>query len=511
MELSDYLKILRTHWVAVLLCTLLGGAAAFGWTLVQPKVYTSEASGIITTGVSEDLGAALVGDNYAKSRVKSFVDVATSQGVAEHVIEQLSLDDSPAALIGRVAVSNPLDTAVLKVTASASTPESAQQLAEAWIAGMSAQIAEIENSGPPASEPVDEAGTPTTDAAPESVVGFQTFDAATLPTGPSSPNTRLSVALGLLVGLALGVGYAVIRTTLDRRIRNVAALKDAFDVPVIGSVPFEKSLTTERRILAEGEGDGGGEGRALAEAMRKLRTNLQFMNVDHPARVVVVTSSLPGEGKTTVTANLALAIAASGQPVVVVDGDLRRPMVATTFGAIGSAGLTDVLIGRATLNQVVQPWGSTGRLAVLAAGSIPPNPSELLGSEAMRATLAQLAQHAIVLIDAPPLLPVTDAAVLAARTDGAIVVSYAGRTRIDALEHALAELERVQARPLGLVLNGVPRRGVDRDAYASEYGGYYDLPSELSFDDDAESMRPRRSSSSRNASMSAPTPASSTP
>lgn len=508
MELSDYLKILRTHWVAVLLCTLLGGAAAFGWTLVQPKVYTSEASGIITTGVSEDLGAALVGDNYAKSRVKSFVDVATSQGVAEHVIEELNLDDSPAALIGRVAVSNPLDTAVLKVTASASTPEAAQQLAEAWIAGMSAQIAEIENSGPPASEQADEADT-ATDAAPESVVGFQTFDAATLPSGPSSPNTRLSVALGLLVGLALGVGYAVVRTTLDRRIRNVAALKDAFTVPVIGSVPFEKAFTADRRILAEGE--GGGEGRALAEAMRKLRTNLQFMNVDHPARVIVVTSSLPGEGKTTVTANLALAIAASGQPVVVVDGDLRRPMVAKTFGAIGSAGLTDVLIGRATLNQVVQPWGSTGRLAVLAAGSIPPNPSELLGSEAMRATLAQLAQHAIVLIDAPPLLPVTDAAVLAARTDGAIVVSYAGRTRIDALEHALAELERVQARPLGLVLNAVPRRGVDRDAYASEYGGYYDLPSELSFDDDAESIRPRRSSSSRNASMSAPTPASSTP
>lgn len=478
------------------MCTLLGGAAAFGWTLVQPKVYTSEASGIITTGVSEDLGAALVGDNYAKSRVKSFVDVATSQGVAEHVIAQLELDESPSALIGRVTVTNPLDTAVLKVTASASTPESAQQLAEAWIAGMSAQISAIENSGPAASPQLDEAGNPIEGADPESVVGFQTFDAATLPGGPSSPNTRLAVALGLLVGLALGVGYAVIRTTLDRRIRSVAALTDAFDVPVIGSVPFEKSFTPERRLIGNAD---GADGRSLAEAMRKLRTNLQFMNVDHPARVLVVTSSLPGEGKTTVTANLALAIAASGQPVVVVDGDLRRPMVAKTFGLVGSAGLTDVLIGRATLNEVMQPWGPTGRMAVLAAGSVPPNPSEMLASDAMRATLSQLARHAIVLVDAPPLLPVTDAAILTARTDGAIVVAYAGRTRVDALEQSLAELAKVKGRVLGLVLNAVPRRGADADAYGAHYGGYYQAEPEFQFpfDEQPAPTRTRRSERAR--------------
>ena len=169
-----------------------------------------------------------------------------------------------------------------------------------------------------------------------------------------------------------------------------------------------------------------------------------------------VTSSLPADGKTTVTANLAMAIAASGQPVVVVDGDLRRPMVAKTFGLVGNAGLTDVLIGRATLNEVMQPWGPTGRMAVLAAGSIPSNPSEMLASDPIRATLSQVAQHAIVLVDAPPLLPVTDAAILTAGTDGAIVVAYGGRTRVDALEQSLAEPAKVKGRVLGLVLNAVP-------------------------------------------------------
>lgn len=286
MELADYLKVLRGHWLAVLVCTLVGGAAALGWALVQPKVYTSEASGIITTGVSQDLGAALVGDNYAKSRVKSFVDVATSQPVAEHVIDALGLTDSPAALISRVTVTNPIDTAVLQVSAMAATPETAQQLAEAWIAGMSAQIAEIENSGPPSTPDVDGPGTGL-----QSVVGFSTFDAATLPASPSSPNTPLSIALGLAVGLAFGVGYAVVRNTLDRRIRTVASLTRSFRVPVIGSVPFERAFTAERRILAGTPGaQAGADGRAVAEAMRKIRTNLQFMEVDDPARVIVVTS-----------------------------------------------------------------------------------------------------------------------------------------------------------------------------------------------------------------------------
>ncbi|WP_448809167.1 polysaccharide biosynthesis tyrosine autokinase [Agromyces bauzanensis] len=465
MELTDYWKVLRAHWLSVLLITLLGGAAAFGWTLLQPRVYSANASGIIAAGVSSDLGAALAGDNYAKSRVKSYLDVAKSRTVATSVAEELGLDDPPESLVARISVENPLDTAVIKVTAEAATPEAARDLAEAWVRGISDQVTELENANVP------------TGSETSSIVTFNSLDNAVLPTAPTSPNTRLAVALGLLAGFAVGVGYALLRNVFDRRIRSVDQLEEQFGVPVVGTIPFDKNFTDEDRIASS---QGGNDTRsrdsydfAVAEAVRELRTNLQFMSVDDPPRRIVVTSSLPGEGKSTVTANLAVTIAASGQRVVVIDGDLRRPTLAKAFGLVPGVGLTDVLIGRVELNQVLQPWGDTGRLFVLGAGAIPPNPSELLGSNAMQTLLEELAKYAVVLIDAPPLIPVTDAAILSARTDGAFVVAYARRTTYDALGKALQNLERVKGRALGIILNGVPRKGADASSYGYHYKSYY--------------------------------------
>lgn len=465
MELTDYWKVLRAHWVAVLLITVLGGVIAFGWTLLQPRVYSANASGIIATGVSSDLGSALAGDNYAKSRVKSYLDVAKSRTVAANVAEELSLDTSPEALVAGISVENPLDTAVIKVTAEAATPEAARDLAEAWVRGIGVQVSALENANAPQGSDVS------------SIISFNSLDAAVLPTSPSSPNTRLAVALGLLAGLALGIGYALLRNVFDRRIRSTEQLEQQFDIPVLGTIPFDRNFTDEERLASS---HGGNDARtrdeydfAVAEAVRELRTNLQFMNVDNPPRRIVMTSSLPGEGKSTITANLAVTIAASGQRVVVIDGDLRRPTIAKAFGLVPGVGLTDVLIGRAELSQVVQPWGETGRLYVLGAGAIPPNPSELLASNAMQAVLDELSKYAIVLIDAPPLIPVTDAAILSARTDGALVVAYARRTTHDALGKALQTIERVKGRTLGIILNGVPRKGSDASSYGYQYKSYY--------------------------------------
>jgi capsular exopolysaccharide synthesis family protein len=465
VELTDYWKVLRAHWISVLLITLLGGAVAFGWTLLQPRVYSANASGIIAAGVSSDLGAALAGDNYAKSRVKSYLDVAKSRTVATHVAEDLGVDTSPETLVARISVENPLDTAVIKVTAEAGTPEAARNLAEAWVRGISAQVTELENANVP--EGSDES----------SIISFNSLDSAVLPTSPSSPNTRLAVALGLLGGLAAGIGYALLRNVFDRRIRSVDRLEEQFDIPVVGTIPFDKNFTDEDRLASS---QGGNDARthdaydfAVAEAVRELRTNLQFMSPDNPPRRIVVTSSLPGEGKSTVTANLAVTIAASGQRVVVIDGDLRRPTLAKAFGLVPGVGLTDVLIGRAELNHVLQPWGDTGHLYVLGAGAIPPNPSELLGSNAMQTLLEELAKYAVVLIDAPPLIPVTDAAILSARTDGALVVAYARRTTYEALGKSLQNIERVNGRALGIILNGVPRKGADASSYGYHYKSYY--------------------------------------
>ncbi|WES62869.1 polysaccharide biosynthesis tyrosine autokinase [Microbacter sp. GSS18] len=398
-------------------------------------------------------GARLVGNQLAQSVVKSYIDIGSWRSVAEYVIDDLGLSTTPESLVGHVSVSNPLDTVVIRVSADASSPEQARDLAESWVRGMIAEIEQIEGTGD--------------DAAVTVVPG----DSARLPTSPSSPNTRLNVMLGGLIGLALGIGYAVLRHVLDLRVRDSREVERQTGVSVIGALPDSKDLSNERRVLTfTGRGDSASP---VAEATRELRTNLRFVDIDNPPRTIVVTSPTPGDGKSTVSANLATSLAAAGEHVVLIDADLRRPMVATMFNLPEGAGLTDVLTDRAQLADVAHVVGGTGNLVVIGAGRIPPNPSEVLGSQRMKDLIANLSAHAIVIIDTPPLLPVTDAAVLATATDGAVVVLSTGKTTFDMLHKALENLDKARARPLGVVMNKVPRRGAGATYYGYQYQGEY--------------------------------------
>ncbi|WP_109210459.1 MULTISPECIES: polysaccharide biosynthesis tyrosine autokinase [Microbacterium] len=454
MELRDYLRILRAQWLAVVLLTLFGAAAAWGWTALQPRIYTAEASGIVTaTNAGSDTGSSLVGDQLSRSKVTSYVEIGSWRAVAECAIDELGLTTTPESLVTRVEVANPVDTVIVRVTATAPSPEEARDLAQSWIGCMVEQIDAVEGTG--------EAGT--------AAVTLVTGDSARLPTSPSSPNVRLALALGALIGLALGIGYAVVRHVLDRRLRDPRDIERETGVPVAGTLPVDKGLATQRGIA---DFDSQHSASApLAEAMRELRTNLQFMDVDNPPRAIVVTSPLPGDGKSTTAANLAVSLAAAGRHVVLLDADLRRPMVASVFGLPEGAGLTDVLAGRAELTEVVHNVGASRHLAVIAAGRVPPNPSEVLGSNRMQALLRTLTEHALVIIDSPPLLPVTDAAVLTTAADGALVVVSAGKTTYDMLQKALANLDKANARALGIVLNRVPR--TSGAYYGYQYQGDY--------------------------------------
>ena len=224
-------------------------------------------------------------------------------------------------------------------------------------------------------------------------------DSARLPTAPSSPNTRLNVALGALIGLALGIGYAVIRHVLDRRLRDPRDIERETGVAVVGTIPLDKDLAASRRVLVFDEVLGDSGSVIVAEALRELRTNLQFMSVDNPPRSIVVTSPVPGDGKSTTAANLAVSLAAAGEPVILIDADLRRPVISSLFGLPDGAGLTDVIAGRATVDDVSHRIDDT--LMVIGAGRIPPNPSELLGSQRMRDLVKQLSASALVIIDTP--------------------------------------------------------------------------------------------------------------
>lgn len=452
MELSDYFRILRAHWIVIFVAAALGGGAAFGWSVTQPRVYAADTTGIVTVDGDGTAGNALAGNQLAQSRVKSYLNLGSWRAVAEHAIDELDLDASPDALVSRVSVTNPADTTALNVTATGSTPESARELAEAWMRGMAIEIDALEG------------GTETHQATISLVVG----DSARLPTSPTSPSTRLNVIIGVLAGLALGLVHAFARHIVDRRIRHPRDIERETGISVIGTLPLEKT-NNERKVI-----DFWRDTQRASESMRELRTNLQFIDVDNPPRVIVVTSSVPGDGKSTIAVNLASAIAAAGQWAILIDCDLRRPVVADIFGISRDIGLTDILAGRAQLQDIAHRPNKNASLAVLGAGRIPPNPSELLGSHRMQKFLTDLSKNAIVILDSPPVLPVTDAAVLAANADGVIVVVSSGKTTFDMLHRAVKNVQRTSGRVLGVVLNKVPRKGAESAYYGHEYYGVHE-------------------------------------
>ena len=445
VELSEYLRILRANWVAIIVLVVIAVSAAGIFSFLQPKVYTAEASGYVATPGSTDIGSSMVGDQLAQSKVRSYVTIGTWRSVAEAAINELGLSDSPEGLINRVTVTNPADTVVLHISATGSTPEAARDLAEAWIRGMIFEIDKIE-------------GADGQQPAVQLVPG----DSARLPTAPSSPNIKMNLALGGLIGVLLGAGYAVLREWLDRRIRSAEGVETATGLSVVGTIPLKEggsSSSADGKQLISGAGLHDSGWTAIAESFRGLRTNLQYMSVDDPPRVIVVTSPTPGDGKTFTASNLATALAQTGQRTVLIDADLRRPRIAKTFGVLADAGLTDALASRVAVADLLQPVDGAPGLQVLAAGPVPPNPSELLGSETMQRLLADLSKQAFVVVDAPPLLPVTDAAVLTTLTDGALVVVNTGKTTYEMLDQALGLLAKANGKALGVVMNRVPRSG----------------------------------------------------
>lgn len=456
MEIRDYLRAVRRHGIAIILLVIVGLGASYGWAAIQTPVYQAEASGFLKvrdTETPEGMQIAPAStDSFARSKVDTFLDMATWRTVAEFAAEELKIDAPPEDLVRRIEVSNPEGTPILKITAQGSTPDAARDLASAWVNGLINTIDTADGDGTPGSAPVTV------------VLG----ESASLPTVPSFPDTRTAVLIGGLLGLGAGIAFAIMRALSDRRVRPGDEVQERLGLSVLGSIPVVSGAAAADRMIDLKATDSKG-GFAVTEALRTLRTNLQFMAVDDPPRRIVVTSAMPGEGKSTVAANLAAVLAANGENVALIDGDLRRPTVADTMGLMPGAGLTDVLAGRADLVDVLQRSPGIPGLVVLGAGTVPPNPSELLGSTRMRKLLDELAAHAIVIIDAPPLLPVTDGAILAHQADGAILVVSVGRTTYDLVEKSIDALDKVQGTVLGVVLNRAPLSGAGATNYANDY------------------------------------------
>lgn len=311
---------------------------------------------------------------------------------------------------------------------------------------------------------------------------IRVVDVARVPTGPITPNVPRNIQFGLLLGLACGVGLAFTLESLDSSIRTIEEISAVSTLPTLGTIPIQGSLNGSlRKRLKTASVELESTESALitharprseaAEAYRSLRTSILLSSYGAPPKVILVTSAVPQEGKTTISANSALVLAQRGGRVLLVDCDLRRPGIDRMFGFRSSAGLSTLISGAQKFEEAAVPFADCPNLTILPAGPIPPQPAELLGSSVMKDYIARWRREFDhVVIDSPPCLSVTDAVVLSPEADRVILVARSGKTTKIVLRRACDLLTQVNARVMGIVLNGLNTRSTEGYYY---YGGRY--------------------------------------
>ncbi|MSS44848.1 polysaccharide biosynthesis tyrosine autokinase [Cutibacterium sp. WCA-380-WT-3A] len=462
MTIVDIVRILRRNFVLLVVCVLVGGLVGAVYQLTRPEVFTAKATGIVVAGDSASVGGTISGNTIAQQRAVTYTKLVGTQSMAQKTAEILKKRGMPEAANGQLSASVPADTAFIDIEATGGTAKDTQALANAGLSALISEALRMETYA-------QTGGASKSDAelAKMTTVHVLGYESASLPSGDRGKSLIIYVVGGLVAGFLVGAVVAVIRKQFDAKIRDQATVEELTGSGILSVIPDDKRLAEQReKSIVHLSGVTG-------EAFRQLRTNLRFANVDNPPRAVVITSANPGEGKSTVSTHLAVVIAQAGEKVVLIDADMRRPVQHKVFGAEAGVGLSQVLAGDVSLDDALMKT-ETKRLQVLSAGRIPPNPSELLGSQRMKDLLIELRSRGyFVVIDAPPLLAVTDAGLLGTITDGTIYVAVVGRTHRDQVSLVNKRLEQVGAPLLGSVLTRVPRKKMGDVLYgygASMYG-----------------------------------------
>jgi capsular exopolysaccharide synthesis family protein len=452
--MRNFLTVVRRRvWLVVaafLLCVLGSGIL----TALSTPTYRSTAGLYFSVRTANSVNDLAAGATFSQSQMASFATLATTPRVLQPVADELGIEGGAATLEGQVAVTPLAGTVVLDLTV---TDTDAKRAAEIANAAAQQVITVVEDLSPTNSE------------GGASAIEVSVVTPAAPPQKAAKPDVALNLGAGAVLGLGLGILLALGREALDTRVRSAAEVVSLTRTPVIGTLGSEPARRSGVVMATAPHSP-------QAEAYRQLRTNLHFVDVGGRGhggtgarQVIAVSSSVAGEGKSTVAANLAIALAETGARVLLVDADLRRPSLAGVLGLEGAAGLTTVLLGQARVQEVVQDWGSVG-LHVLASGPLPPNPTELLGSVPFRALLRDLrGVYDHVIVDSAPLLPVADAAVLSGLVDGTLLLVNVTKVRRHQLAESLGTLAQVDAPLLGVVLNQVAR---DERSY-----GYAQQPS----------------------------------
>jgi receptor protein-tyrosine kinase len=444
VDFKQLITVLRRRWITIAMLLLIAVGASAAYTFTATKQYESQSRIFISADVrsAQDVYAA----SYAiQARMATYAELATSADLLNRVIDQLDLNVDASTLAGKITSVVVPNTMSVSLTVTDPDPTVAQEIDKSESTLLAAYLQEVE--------------TPSGTTSPQ--ITARVTDPATFSASAVSPKPVLNLVVAALIGLVLGAGLAVARDVLDRTVGTLDHVQEVTQSPVLASIGFDPAIKKSPLLTDLG---------AFAprtEAFRLLRTNLQFLDLDQQPRSLVITSAVPGEGKTVTSTNLAVALAQAGRRVLLIDGDLRRPRVASLLGLDGAVGLTTVLVGSTDVHSAIQVHEASG-LNFLASGAKPPNPTEILQSRVTHDLIHKLRDdYDMVIIDAPPLLPVADAAVLSTIADGSIIITRHGKTTREQLREAVNRLDNVGARLFGIVINMIPRRA------ANDYYYYY--------------------------------------
>ncbi|MFC7528294.1 polysaccharide biosynthesis tyrosine autokinase [Actinoplanes sp. GCM10030250] len=444
MGLRDYLRVAKRHWwlVAVSLFLALGVAQVVN--MRTTPMYAANVT-FFFSAPSTETADLYPGTMFSTSRMATYAELLDSDQIVAPLITSGRVDLDATELRERISAEAIADTVMLQVTVEDESRTGAMTLVTD-VAGQFETVVEnletsADNDGP--------------------VVRVEIVNGPHLEEDPVAPRPLDTFALALMAGMIVGAGSAVLREVSDATVRDADSLQALACAPVLARVPADRRAPSVGPFVSESRSP-------RTEALRQVRTLIQSAAAGTSLKTLAVTSAVPGEGRSATACSLALLFAETGQRVLVVDAELRRPRLAKFLGRDDAAGLSTVLNGSATVDEVIQPWGVG--LWLLAGGHPPPNPSELLSSPRMTEVVDEVRRRFdVVIFDCPPLLPVTDGEVVAARADGVLLVVRFSRTTGMQVTAAVRSLNGVKATLLGCVLNMVPGKGPEAFPHFDDY------------------------------------------
>jgi capsular exopolysaccharide synthesis family protein len=462
VELRDYWKAVRHRWALIAGCVVVGLALASTLALTTPTQYSSSARIFLSTS-GKNAALQYKGSLLVSQQAGSYAELASGSKLASQVSAELGGKNTPKKLQQQITATIPAQ-GIIELKAIASTATNARDVAQAYAVALRDLIKSLQTANPQATG----AGSTTTTKPAKNVAVIKAVivDAAAVPTGPDTTSPLVTLLAGLVLGAALGVGLAVVLELLDNSVSDPTDIARATGASVLGTIP--KDAVSASQPATESLSSHS----AWAEGFRVLRTNVQYAEAEGPGQVLVVAGMRKGDGASTVAAHLAASMADVQRRVALLECDLRYPGLAERLGLEPGAGLTTVLSGKVGVEAALRT--TANGLNVLPCGPLPPNPAELLASPGMSILLEKLRREFdVVILDAPPVLPVADAASLAAQADGALFVARQGKTSEDELSRATDRLDAVGAQLLGVVVNLAK---LDRDT--REYGANSGRPVE---------------------------------